>query len=245
MGILNLMKYLMFVFNVLVFVRGICLFSMGVWVATDPDGFQSIIVSSPLLTAGAYLILFVGVALSFLGFLGCFGAIKQNRTILLLFFALVLLVFTVEVVAAALILVNKKQIKDEFLLSDLQKNYQGDNASDVFSTSWNTIMIAFSCCGISGPDDFGNCSHFQEQQPDELWPRACCTRDKPLQTGHLLDWKRCKQREPEYINSQGCFFTIARTLQKYISIPGAFGLGVLGFEMFAMFFAFCLYYNFD
>ncbi|KAJ6629964.1 hypothetical protein lerEdw1_014681, partial [Lerista edwardsae] len=67
------------------------------------------------------------------------------------FFVLVLLVFAVEVVAAALILVNKKQknsamfslqIKDEFFLSDLQKNYQGDNASDVFSTSWNTIMIA-------------------------------------------------------------------------------------------------------
>ncbi|KAL8179249.1 UNVERIFIED_CONTAM: hypothetical protein K2H54_062172 [Gekko kuhli] len=245
MGVLDLVKYSMFVFNVLVFGGGICLLSVGTWAAADPNGFQSIIVSSPLLNVGAYLIIFVGVALAFLGFLGCFGAIKENRSTLLLFFVLVLLVFSVEIVAAALILVNRKQIKAEFFLSDLQRNYQGDNASDVFSTSWNTIMIAFSCCGISGPDDFGNCSHFQEQQPDELWPHACCTRDRPLHTGHLLDWKRCRQRDPEYLNSQGCFPTIAWILQKYISIPGACGLGVLTIEMFAMIFAFCLYRYYD
>uniref|UniRef100_A0ACB8F558 Uncharacterized protein n=1 Tax=Sphaerodactylus townsendi TaxID=933632 RepID=A0ACB8F558_9SAUR len=241
MRVLDLVKYLMFVFNVLGFGGGICLLTVGIWAAADPNGFQSI-VSSPLLTIGAYLIIFVGVALAILGFLGCFGAIKENRSTLLLFFVLVFLVFSVEIVAAALILVNRKQtslmgrikqnkygcsssyaniaaltqnlfseglslnsIKAEFFLSDLQRNYQGDNASDVFSTSWNTIMIAFSCCGISGPDDFGNCSHFQEQQPDELWPRACCTRERPLHVAHLLDWNLCRQRDPKYLNSQSGF----------------------------------------
>lgn len=63
---------------------GVCLFSVGTWVAANPNGFQNLITSSPLLSAGAYLILLVGVALSILGFLGCFGAIKQNRTTLLL-----------------------------------------------------------------------------------------------------------------------------------------------------------------
>ncbi|XP_060628603.2 tetraspanin-18-like [Anolis sagrei] len=230
MTVLSLMKYLMFVFNGLVFVAGISLLCVGIWVIADPEGVRNVI-SSSYLSAGVFLIIFVGVALSFLGFLGCYGAIARNRKVLLLFFLLILLVFTVEIVAAILIHIHGQKIRDDFLLTQLQQNYQGDNSSDVFSRTWNTLMIMFACCGISGPDDFQECSSFREKQPDDLWPHACCTHASFKKRTQPLDLKHCKQRDPTFINSQGCFSTIARILKKYVSITEGCCFGVIAIEV--------------
>ncbi|XP_033375728.1 tetraspanin-18-like [Parus major] len=300
MGVLSCMKYLMFIFNVLVFAGGTCLTGMGVWVATDPAGFQDIVAARAVLSAGAWLLLAVGIALSLLGFLGCCGALRRSRPLLLLFFILVSLVFLAQLVGAILFLVHwkqvltpspasaaslchtmamaqsppgdrgwprdtlpltsvtstthtSKQVQPEHFLSELQKNYGGDESAEVFSTAWNTLMVTVSSWeapgghtgSTKGPKDFGNGSRFQELHPGMPWPQACCARDGFLLAGELLGWEQCQDRSPGYIHEQGCFFTFGRTLQRYISLPGTCSLAVLGIEIFAMFFAFCLYYNFD
>lgn len=56
---------------------------MGVWVAVDPAGFQDIVAAKSVLSVGAYLLLAVGIALSLLGFLGCCGALRRSRPLLL------------------------------------------------------------------------------------------------------------------------------------------------------------------
>ncbi|XP_064030063.1 tetraspanin-18-like isoform X2 [Pogoniulus pusillus] len=245
MAVLSCMKFLMFAFNLLAFAGGVCLAGVGVWVAVDPAGFQDLVVAKPVLSAGAYLLLALGIALSLLGFLGCCGALRRSRPLLLLFFILVGLVFLTQLLGAALFLVHWKKVQPEVLLSELRSSYQGDEAAEVFSGAWNTLMVTFSCCGVLGPEDFGNGSLFQQLHPCMPWPRACCARDGLLQGGELLGWQQCQERSPGYIHEQGCFSTFGRTLQGYISIPGTCSLAVLGIEIFAMFFAFCLYYNFD
>ncbi|CAH2221343.1 tetraspanin-18-like [Pelobates cultripes] len=224
---------------------GICLLGIGIWIVADPDGFQSIITSNPLLSAAGYILLTMGAALSLLGFLGCYGAIRENRPLLLMFFLLILLFFVVELVGVILSLTYQKLIKEENFLMELKRFYKGDNSTEVFSQSWNTIMIALSCCGITGLGDFGNSSHFHDMYPLTPWPDACCRRDDPVLSGVILDREQCMQNEPGFINNQGCFATIARSLKKYISLSGSIGFGVLGIQMFAMFFSLCLYYNFD
>lgn len=52
--------------------------------AVDPAGFQDIVAARAVLSAGAWLLLAVGIALSLLGFLGCCGALRQSRPLLLL-----------------------------------------------------------------------------------------------------------------------------------------------------------------
>ncbi|XP_068121606.1 tetraspanin-18-like [Hyperolius riggenbachi] len=245
MGVLLFMKYMMFLFNGLIFLGGVCLLGVGIWIVVDPDGFQNLFNSNALLNAGGYILLFVGLALSLLGFLGCFGALRKNKPILLLFFLLILLFFTVELVGIILALTFQKKIKEEHFRSEIQMYYKGDNSSEVFSQTWNTLMIALSCCGVSGLSDFGNNSYFHEHYPSAPWPQACCVRDDPVISTEIKDKEKCLDNTPGYTNDQGCFITIAKSLKKYINTAAAVGFGVLGIEMFAMFFALCLYYNFD
>ncbi|XP_072700725.1 tetraspanin-4-like isoform X1 [Ciconia boyciana] len=141
MGVLSCMKYLMFTFNVLVFAGGTCLAGVGVWVAVDPAGFQDVVAAKPVLSVGAYLLLAVGIALSLLGFLGCCGALRRSRPLLLVFFILVSLVFVTQLVGAVLFLVHWKQIQPELFLSELRRNYRGDEGAEVFSAAWNTLMV--------------------------------------------------------------------------------------------------------
>lgn len=109
---LSCMKYLMFIFNFFIFVSflllwcdlspesrpavnltfgwspppqlgGSFLLAVGVWVLLDPMGFREIVAANPLLFTGVYVILAMGGMLFLLGFLGCCGAIRENKCLLL------------------------------------------------------------------------------------------------------------------------------------------------------------------
>lgn len=56
---------------------------VGVWVLLDPMGFREIVAANPLLFTGVYVILAMGAMLFLLGFLGCCGAIRENKCLLL------------------------------------------------------------------------------------------------------------------------------------------------------------------
>ncbi|KAG9330260.1 hypothetical protein JZ751_026022 [Albula glossodonta] len=80
---LSCIKYLMFVFNFFIFLGGSFLLGVGIWVLVDPTGFREIVAANPLLFTGAYIILAMGGMLFLLGFLGCCGAIRENKCLLL------------------------------------------------------------------------------------------------------------------------------------------------------------------
>lgn len=62
---------------------GSFLLAVGVWVLLDPMGFREIVAANPLLFTGVYVILAMGAMLFLLGFLGCCGAIRENKCLLL------------------------------------------------------------------------------------------------------------------------------------------------------------------
>ncbi|CAJ0936173.1 unnamed protein product, partial [Ranitomeya imitator] len=61
----------------------------------------------PSITIGNVLILF-GCIIMVFGFLGCMGAIKENKCLLLTFFILLLLILLIEVVLAIVLFIYEK-----------------------------------------------------------------------------------------------------------------------------------------
>ncbi|XP_034385679.1 tetraspanin-18-like isoform X3 [Cyclopterus lumpus] len=131
---LSCMKYLMFIFNFFIFLGGSFLLGVGLWVLLDPMGFREMVAAHAVLFTGVYVLLVYvllasGGVLFLLGFLGCCGAVRENKALLLL-------------------------LTREYFIRELKRHYRGHNDSDVFTSTWNAIMTTFDCCGVGGPEDF-------------------------------------------------------------------------------------------
>ncbi|XP_038620580.1 tetraspanin-18 isoform X2 [Tachyglossus aculeatus] len=213
---LSCMKYLMFVFNFFIFLGGACLLGVGIWVIVDPTGFREIVAVNPLLFTGAYILLAMGAVLFLLGFLGCCGAIRENKCLLLF-------------------------LTREFFTKELTKHYKGNNDSDVFSSTWNSVMITFGCCGVNGPEDFKAAPVFRFLNFNEEVPEACCRREPQTRDGDFVSKEECLLGRDPFLNKQGCYTVILNSFETYVYLAGALAIGVLTIELFAMIFAMCLF----
>ncbi|XP_041931239.1 tetraspanin-18-like isoform X1 [Alosa sapidissima] len=236
---LSCVKYLMFIFNFFIFLGGAVLLAVGIWVLVDPMGFSEIVAANPLIFTGVYFILCLGGLLFLLGFLGCCGAIRENRCLLLFFFMLILIIFLAELAAAILGFIFRENLTRQYFTKELKHHYQGSNSTDVFTTTWNAIMTTFDCCGVNGGEDFEE-SLFRLLNPTKMVPEACCQRN------HLLGDMMFRSREDclkgsMLIRHKGCYSAVVEYFETYIYLAGALAIVVLTIELFAMVFAMCLF----
>ncbi|XP_074522891.1 tetraspanin-18B-like isoform X1 [Halichoeres trimaculatus] len=231
---LSCMKYLMFIFNFFIFLGGSFLLGVGVWVLVDPMGFREIVAANPLLFTGVYVILAMGGMLFLLGFLGCCGAIRENKCLLLFFFMLILFIFLAELAAAILAFLFREHLTREYFSRDLKRHYQGHNNTDVFTSTWNAIMTTFDCCGVSGPEDFEE-SLFRLLNPAQMVPESCCQRNS------YISVEQCVSGGTTFRHNKGCYSAMVEYFETYIYTAGALAIIVLTIELFAMVFAMCLF----
>uniref|UniRef100_A0A8C0IMI8 Tetraspanin 1 n=1 Tax=Chelonoidis abingdonii TaxID=106734 RepID=A0A8C0IMI8_CHEAB len=87
MGCFSFLKLMMFVFNGVIFLSGLAVLGIGIWVKVDGGSFVQILgAAAPqlmqLINVG-YLCITVGTFLLLMGFLGCCGAMKESKCLLL------------------------------------------------------------------------------------------------------------------------------------------------------------------
>uniref|UniRef100_A0A8C2RC65 Tetraspanin-18 n=1 Tax=Capra hircus TaxID=9925 RepID=A0A8C2RC65_CAPHI len=167
-----------------------------------------------------------------LGFLGCCGAVRENKCLLLFFFLFILIIFLAELSAAILAFIFRGNLTREFFTKELTKHYQGNNDTDVFSATWNSVMITFGCCGVNGPEDFKYASVFRllTLDSDEV-PEACCRREPQSRDGVLLSREECLLGRDLFLNKQGCYTVILNAFETYVYLAGALAIGVLAIEV--------------
>ncbi|XP_072551339.1 tetraspanin-18B [Salminus brasiliensis] len=206
----------------------------------DPTDFREIVAANPLLFTGVYIILAMGGMLFLLGFLGCCGALRENKCLLLFFFIFILMIFLAELATAILAFIFREQLTKESFTKELRKHYQGYNSSDVLTTTWNAIMRTFDCCGVNSPEDFEE-SLFRVLHTSEVVPEACCRKNSHLGDVSLSNKDECLSGNMLYRNNKGCYSSVVDYFEMYIYVAGALAIVVLTIELFAMIFAMCLF----
>ncbi|KAM9461841.1 tetraspanin-18a isoform 1-T1 [Clarias gariepinus] len=233
---LSCVKYLMFIFNFFIFLGGAFLLGVGIWVLVDPTGFREIVAANPLLFTGVYVILAMGSMLFLLGFLGCCGAIRENKCLLLFFFLLILIIFLAELAAAILAFIFREHLTRDYFTKELKAHYQGSNNTDVFTATWNTIMNTFECCGVNSADDFDQQSLFRHLNPGRAVPEVCCLNNEQM----MMNADECLRGNMPF-RIKGCYSAVVDYFEAYIYMAGALAIVVLTIELFAMVFAMCLF----
>ncbi|XP_071245536.1 tetraspanin-1-like [Salvelinus alpinus] len=233
------LKIMMFIFNGAIFLAGVAILAVGVWVKVDSGSLLGVldnIKDAPAelgqLANVAYLLMGVGGVLLIMGFLGCCGAMKESRCMLMLFFIIILIIFIAEVAGCVVVLVFQPLAKEvledlsEKIVARIKKDYGKDES---LTSLWNGTMEQFKCCGYRNYTDFDG-SPFQENSTNSMYPPTCCSK-----TG------TCAVAAAKTSNVIGCFTMLLNLIEDNAVIIGAVGLGIAALEIAAMVVSMVLY----
>lgn len=230
MNCYSFIKTMMTLFNFLIFVCGVALLAVGIWVSVDGSSFLKIF--GPLSSSAmqfvnvGYFLIAAGALLFALGFLGCYGALAENKCALMMFFLLLLIIFIAEVAAAVVALVYTS-MGEHFLtllvVPAIKKDY--GSQSD-FTEVWNTTMKGLKCCGFNNYTDFEGSPYFVK---NHVFPPYCCfdyvndTASEP-----------CTEEKAENKTIQGCFSQLLHEIRTNAVTVGAVAAGIGGLELASM-----------
>ncbi|XP_038663279.1 tetraspanin-4a isoform X2 [Scyliorhinus canicula] len=198
---LQCLKYLMFIFNLFFWLGGCAILGVGIWLAVTQGNFATLSTTIPFISA-ANLLIGIGIIAMIVGFLGCVGAIKENKCLLLTFFILLLIIFVMEMVCGILFSVYRGQI-DTYAREDLKQGLQlFDTDGNIgLTNAWSIIQTDFRCCGVSNYTDWFEafnttgapdscCREYSVScglhSPDTWWKDACYEKVKMWLQDNLL-----------------------------------------------------------
>ncbi|KAJ8248903.1 hypothetical protein GJAV_G00229010 [Gymnothorax javanicus] len=108
-GCLIGLRYGMVFFNLLFWLGGCGILGVGVWLSVTQGNFATLSSSLPSLSA-ANLLITIGAIVMVIGCLGCVGAVKESRPLLLSFFILLLVIFFLEILMIILFYAYQDQV---------------------------------------------------------------------------------------------------------------------------------------
>ncbi|KAM9620156.1 tetraspanin-1 [Harpia harpyja] len=235
MGCFTFIKVMMILFNLAIFLGGGTLLGVGIWVTMDGQSFLNIFgaLSSSVLQVVnvSYFLIVIGSILLVIGFLGCCGAQKESKCLLMMFFSVVLIIFIAEIAAAvvALVYTGLAETLLTAVVTPLLKEKYGVDRS--LTHIWNVTMSEVHCCGLNNYTDFTDSYWYQEH---ETYPEPCCNDRQPC-NGTLA----AQSKVP------GCFDQILEEIKTNAGVVGGVAAGIAALEIAAMAVSMYLYCELD
>ncbi|TDG96501.1 hypothetical protein EPR50_G00229330 [Perca flavescens] len=151
MAVNKCIKYLLFFFNLLFWLSGCLILGVAIYLKVGKAGNQITSNSLP----GVDLLIAIGAIIMVLGFLGCCGAIRENRCLLLLFFISLLIIFILLVAAGILGAVGENKVND-WAKENLDKLTPLSSQPASLQNDMQQLQQELQCCGLlNGASDWG------------------------------------------------------------------------------------------
>ncbi|XP_036373720.1 tetraspanin-9-like [Megalops cyprinoides] len=224
-GCLCCLKYAMFLFNLVFWLCGCGLLGVGIWLSVSQGSFATFSPSFPSLSA-ANLVIAIGSIVMVTGFLGCLGAIKENKCLLLSFFIVLLIILLAELILLILFFVYtdkvsenaRKDLKDGLALYNTENNVGLKNA-------WNIIQAEWKCCGVTGYTDW------HEALKEKVVPDRCCQEH----------YQECGRNSTNMFWNRGCYEKVEEWLDENKHLLGTIGMSILVVQLLGMAFSMTLF----
>ncbi|XP_010137259.1 PREDICTED: tetraspanin-1 [Buceros rhinoceros silvestris] len=235
MGCFTFIKVMMILFNLAIFLGGGTLLGVGIWVKIDANSFLDIFgtLSSSVMQVVnvSYFLIVIGAILLVIGFLGCCGAQKESKCLLMMFFSVVLIIFIAEIAAAvvALVYAGLAETLLVAVVTPLLKEKYGEDKS--FTDIWNVTMIEVRCCGLTNYTNFNNSTWLEKH---ETYPPPCCNNKEP-----------CDAMLAAQSNVTGCLDRIVEEIRTNGGVVGGVAAGIAALEVASLAVSMYLYCHLD
>ncbi|XP_071756446.1 tetraspanin-9 [Centroberyx gerrardi] len=226
-GCLCCLKYMMFIFNLIFWLCGCGLLGVGIWLSVSQGSFATFSPSFPSLSA-ANMVIAIGAIVMVTGFLGCLGAIKENKCLLLSFFIVLLIILLAELILLILFFVYSDKVSENAKqdLKDGLALYNSDNNVGL-RNAWNIIQAEVRCCGVTAYTDW------HEALKEKVVPDRCCQE-------HYQD---CGRNSTNMFWNRGCFEKVEEWLDDNKHLLGTIGMVILVVQLLGMAFSMTLFHQ--
>eukprot|EP00092_Neocalanus_flemingeri_P011954 GFUD01012887.1.p1 GENE.GFUD01012887.1~~GFUD01012887.1.p1 ORF type:complete len:273 (-),score=76.54 GFUD01012887.1:201-1019(-) len=261
----SLVKYLLFTTNFLIFILGITVFGLGIWVVVDKPSFLTLFETAQnvggdigtsfdveIYTSAAYILMVVSCLVVIISFFGCCGAIKENKCMLGTYFTLILAMFIVMVVGAVLGYSGDLEKTIKTPLSKALLKYQddptesGDPALWAYKQAWNEVQTELKCCGVDNVKDWENQDGDFKFPTGMNKPDGCCNINQAgdgIKNGTVHDVCRGISAGDQTSSTyyfEGCYTKIKSTIEDNQNMVVGVAIGVVVVMFLNMLFSFAM-----
>ncbi|XP_072309940.1 CD9 antigen-like [Eucyclogobius newberryi] len=211
-------KYLLFVFNFILWLAGLGVLGVGLWLRFDSktSGLFGVVDSPKVFLTGVYILISAGVLMTVIGFLGCCGAMKESPCMLGLFFVFLFIVFLLEVAGGIWGFVNRDTVIAEVtgFYQQTYNNTLDHMDQDALTKMLTLIQFGLHCCGPAG--------NVAGRVPEKA--KVTCP----------------KKEGTEAIVETGCVDAIEKMFANKLHMIGGVGLGIALVMVFGLIFSMLL-----
>ncbi|KAM8938981.1 CD151 antigen isoform 2-T2 [Pelodytes ibericus] len=230
------LKYLLFTFNFFFWLAGLAVMAVGVWTLVQKSDYISLLPSSTY-AATAYILVIAGAIVMVTGILGCCATFKERKSLLKVYFFLLLCIFILEILAGILAYIYYQQLNAELKqsLKDTMTMKYKQPGQEKVTGAVDKLQQEFKCCGSNNSKDWEDSIWIKSPESEKrLVPDSCCktvtnscgVRDHPSNI---------------YRVEGGCITKLESFIRSHLLIIGAVGLGIASVQLFGMIFTCCLY----
>jgi len=175
-GGIKLVKYSLFLFNLVFVIAGIGLIVLGFTTNSHIHQFEDVVDLSTY-SLPSKIFIAVGIVMFIIAFFGCCGSIKENHSMVMMYSVLVGLILMVQIGAAVAAYYKAGDLAD-ILNSELKKSMTKYDDSTVEGNAttkfWDTLQHDLHCCGTN---DFKDWFATDLLAPLKKVPDSCCITD--------------------------------------------------------------------
>lgn len=250
-GCYAIIKYFVFVVNLIFWITGLTIIVLSIWMLTDPTFYVSMAQDESSYYSGVYLFLVVGSLMFIVGFLGCCGTIKESQCMLALFFCFLVIILVAEISAGIWAYSNGEQLEElvrENVKITVQQEYGVVHTRTV---TFDEIQQGLKCCGANGPLDWAG-SRYNKGDKENInlamtsllksysVPTSCCSVDPESEICKTSVKNVMTARISDSVYSEGCVDKLLETLQQYMSTVVWIGIFVAFAEILGLAFSLVL-----
>lgn len=224
-GFAKIIKYALFVANCIILICGIIVFAVGVWTLADRS-FMERLLGTDLYVSSASILIATGVIVTVISFLGCFGALKEVKCMLLTFFIILFMIFIVMLVGGILGYVFRNEVEEQ-MHSEMLKTVPLYKTETAVTEAWDAVQEQFKCCGLrtsitSRSSDIWHKENRAYFDRNRMVPESCCKkRNTPSE---IQDCQANPRDDNSY--SEDCYMKMKDFVKDHAMILGGVGIGI-------------------
>lgn len=245
-------KYVLCIFNFIIFLAGSTVLAIGIWLAVDKNSFiglSKIVPSDQLqnftrpgvIEQVSYILIAIGALMFLVSFLGYCGALRESQCMLTTYGILLLIILILEITVGCLAVIYKTKAEEEtknILKSTLAKYYnQSAENGDAITVAWDSLQVSLHCCGVDNYTDYQTNDAWAKGE--KIVPESCCVLDEATS----LPLAPTCTTSPNDVNSyykQGCYKAVIDWIMTHLNIIIGIAIGFGVVEILGIFLSFCL-----